>query len=83
MIMLNKHLRTPGQFQSLLLIILQWYQVTAGTFFCPFSRPKIQIPYIERSWLDSTREFLAHSSSSLTIEQTPTPQLQRQHDACI
>jgi hypothetical protein len=83
-LLLIKHIRTPGHFQSLLLICLHWYQVVASISFCPFARPHVKMPYLGSSWwLDSTRVFLAYSSATLHIAQAPIPSLQRQHDACI
>jgi hypothetical protein len=82
-LLMIKHLRTPGHFQSLLIICLHWYQVVAGVSFCPFSRPRARMPYLGSAWLDSTRAFLAHSAATLHIEQASLPALQRQHDACI
>jgi hypothetical protein len=72
-LLLIKHIHTPGHFQSLLLICLHWYQVVAGVSLCLFSRPHGTIPYLGSSWLDSTRTFLAHSSSTLHIERPQYP----------
>jgi hypothetical protein len=82
-LLLLKHLQTPDHFQSLLIICLHWYQVVAGVSFCPFSRPRVKMPYLGSAWLDSTRVFLAHSAATLHIDQASLPALQRQHDACI
>jgi hypothetical protein len=39
--------------------------------------------YLDSAWLDSTREFLNHSSAQIEIPEIPLPQLQRENDACI
>jgi hypothetical protein len=82
-LLLIKHIRTPGHFQSLLLICLHWYQVVAGVSFCPIARPHVKMLYLGSSWLDSTWAFLAHCSATMHIEQAPVPSFQRQHDTCI
>jgi hypothetical protein len=83
-ILIIKHLRTPGPFQSLLHISLQWYyQVIAGVSFSPFSAPQIPLTYLDSAWLDSTREFLAHCDAHLTIPIIPLPSLKRRNDECI
>jgi hypothetical protein len=78
-----KHLRTPGPFQSLLRICLDWYQVIAGVSFCPLSRPAMPLNYTDCAWLDFTCGFLLHCSAQLLIHGITLPKLQRQHDSCI
>jgi hypothetical protein len=78
-----KHLRTPGPFQSLLQISLQWYQVIAGVSFAPLSAPQNPLTYLDSAWLDSTREFLGHCSAHLDIPQIPLQRLKRVNDECI
>jgi hypothetical protein len=56
-----KHLRTPGHFQSLLQINVRWCALIAGVSFAPLVFPEINLPHLDSAWLDSTRLFLAHS----------------------
>jgi hypothetical protein len=78
-----KHLRTPGPFQSLLQICLDWYQVIAGVPFSPLSMPSISLNYTNCPWLDGTCAFLKHCSAQLLIPSIVLPTLQRQNDECI
>ena len=78
-----KHLRTPGPFQSLLRICLDWYQVIDGVSFSPLSMPAIPLTYTDSPWLDFTCTFLRHCSAQLVIPGTTLPKLQRMHDTCI
>jgi hypothetical protein len=64
---LIKHLRTPGHFQTLIQINLRWYSIIAGVSFQPLARPSANLPHLDSAWLDSTRLFLAHSRSQLLI----------------
>jgi hypothetical protein len=78
-----KHLRTPGHFQSLLQINLRWYTLIFGVSFAPFEFPGIPLPHLDGTWLNSTRRFLAHSRAQLLIPSTPQPKLFREHDHLI
>jgi hypothetical protein len=64
-LLLVKRLRTPGTFQSLLLVNLNWYQVIAGVSFSPLQFPEKTVPYLDHAWLDSTRQFLKHCSAQI------------------
>ena len=77
-LLLIKHLRTPGPFHSLLQICLHWYQLVAGVYL-----PSIRLNYLDSEWLDSTRLFLCHCSAQLVIREIPLPQLQRDGDVCL
>ena len=77
---LIKHLRTPGHFQSLLRICLDWYQVIACVSFLPLGIPAIPLNYMDSPWLDSTFTFLRHYSAQLVIPGITLPKLQRSHD---
>jgi hypothetical protein len=78
-----KHLRTPGHFQSLLQINLRWYTLISGVSFAPFEFPGVSLPHLEGAWLNSTRHFLAHSRAQLLIPSIPQPKLFRDHDHFI
>jgi hypothetical protein len=78
-----RHLRTPGQFRSLLLVNLQRYQVVAGVSYSPLQSPDTKLPYLEHAWLDSTRQFLKHCSANLEIPEIVLPQPKRVNDTCI
>jgi hypothetical protein len=82
-LLLVKHLRTPGQFRSLLLVNLQWYQVISGVSYSPLQVPEAKLPYLEHAWLDSTRQFLKHCSAQLEIPEIVLPQPKRVNDTCI
>jgi hypothetical protein len=82
-LLLLKHLRTFGPLHILLHVCLHWYQVITGVSFSPLSRPDVPMPYLDSAWLDSTREFLKHSSAQIEIPEIPLPQLQCENDACI
>jgi hypothetical protein len=82
-IIIIKHLRTPGHFESLLQINLRWYMLIAGVSFQPLSFPEIVLPHLEGAGLNSTHVFLAHSRSQLLIPGLPTPQAFRKFDAFI
>jgi hypothetical protein len=78
-----KHLRTPGQFQTLLQICLRWYMLLAGVSFAPLQFPSSKLPHLDSPWLDSTRNFLAHSRSQNIIPSLPSPKPFRQNDQII
>jgi hypothetical protein len=78
--LLIKHLRTPGPFQSLLQISLHWYQVISGVSFSPLYMPSITLNYLDSAWLDTTRAFLKQCSLLLVVDD-PLPTLQRRNDA--
>jgi hypothetical protein len=83
-LLLVKHLRTPGTFQSLLLVNLNWYQVIAGVSFSPLQFPEKTVPYLDHAWLDSTRQFLKHDcSAQIEIPKLQLPSPQRVNDSCI
>jgi hypothetical protein len=60
-----KHRRTPGPFQILLQIALDWYQVTAGVSFSPLYLPSVPTKYIKCPWIDITCDMLLHCSAQL------------------
>jgi hypothetical protein len=78
-----KHLRTPGEFNRVLLISLQWYQKQAGVCFSPFRYPNAPLPYLEHEWLDGARLFLHLCLASLDIPEIVLPIYQRINDSCI
>jgi hypothetical protein len=78
-----KHLRTPGHFQSLLQINLRWYDLLAGMSSAPLEVPDISLPHLEGQWLNSTRKFLAHCRAQLRIPSLPTPTHYRESDRFI
>jgi hypothetical protein len=78
-----KHLRTPGSFQSLLRIVLDWHQVIAGVLFSPLYLPSVPIKYIKCPWIDITCNMLLHCSAQLTIPGITLPKPKRVHDECI
>jgi hypothetical protein len=78
-----KHLWTPGHFQSLLQINLWWYMLIAGISFAPLEFPSVPLPHLEGAWLNSTREFLAQSRLQLVIPSLPNPSIFRVHDKLI
>jgi hypothetical protein len=82
-LLLIKHLRTPGPFSSLLQICLDWYQLITGVSFSPWYMSSIPLLYTDSPWLDSTHTFLSHCFAQLVIPTISLPKLQRQHDACI
>ena len=78
-----KHLRTPGHFQSLLQINLRWYSLLAGVSFAPLEFPEISLPHLDCKWLDATRTFLAHCRAKLKIPSLPQPVIYRTEDRFI
>jgi hypothetical protein len=78
-----KHLRTPGHFQSLLQINLRWQALIAGVSFAPLEFPAINLPHLDSAWLDSTQLFLAQSRAQILIPGLPGPQSFCQQDRCI
>jgi hypothetical protein len=84
-LILIKHLRTPGHLQSLLQIILRWYTLLAGTSYAPLEYPYTDLPHLDSSaWLNSTRTFLSHSRSQLLIPSLPLPPVPfREHDRIL
>jgi hypothetical protein len=78
-----KHLRTPGPCKSLPQISLQWYQIVTSISFSPLSLPSIHLSYLDSPWLDSTCQFLCHCWARLKISDNPLPPLQWNNDACI
>jgi hypothetical protein len=82
-IIIIKHLRTPGHFDSLLQINLRWYILIAGVAFHPLEFPEIALSHLKGAWLTSTRVFLAHCRSQLLIPGLPKPKAFRKYDAFI
>jgi hypothetical protein len=79
-----KHLRTPGHFQSLLQINRWWYMlIIAGISFAPLLFPNVPLPHLEGAWMNSTRKFLARSRSQLFIPSLLTPLIFRNHNRLI
>jgi hypothetical protein len=62
-----RHLRTPGQVQDLLLIVLGWLQNCAGVGFLVLERPYLPLPHLEGHWLTSVRDFLNYINGALEI----------------
>jgi hypothetical protein len=77
-----KHLRTPGPFQSLLQICLDWCQVVAGVSFSPMRVPTIVLSCVDCPWMDFNCAFLRHCSAQLLTPGITLPKPQRQHDVC-
>jgi hypothetical protein len=55
----------------------------AGVSFAPFQFPSSNLPHLDSAWLDSTRNFLAHSRSQIIIPSLPSPKPFRQYDQII
>ena len=78
-----KHLRTPGAFQSLLQITLRWYQCLAGVSFAPLEYPDIPLPHLEHAFLNCSRLFLDQCRAKLVIPSIPIKPLFRTQDTFI
>ena len=80
---LIKHLRSPvSPLHNMLIILLAWYQQVAG-----ISRSVLEdtrnLPHVEAPWLDTTREFLRKTNSSVTTSHINLPTPRRDHDETI
>jgi hypothetical protein len=82
-LILIKHLRAPGHFQSLLQISLRWHQLLAGVSFAPLEYPDIPLLHLEHAFLNCSRLFLAQCRAQLVIPSVPIKPLFRPHDSFI
>ena len=60
-------LRTPGQPRDLLLILLDEWQIYSGSLHSLLQYPHQPCRHLPRSWLTTTRTFLAHINDTLSI----------------
>jgi hypothetical protein len=82
-LILIKHLRTPGHFQSLLQISPRWYQLLAGVSFASLEYPAIPLPHLDHAFLNCSRLFLAQCRAKPVIPSVPIKPLFRPHDSFI
>jgi hypothetical protein len=65
--MLLKHLRIPGQPQHLYLIFLAWAQLASGIGFPLLEFPDLPVTTLEDAFLQSIRQGMVHTGSSLRL----------------
>ena len=83
LILLLRHLRTPGQPQELLIVALDRFQYMAGVGFDIMEKPSRKLPHIEGVWLPTARDYLASIDGSMKITGIKIQPLERQGDQYI
>ena len=76
-------LRTPGQPQSLLCLMLTEWQIHSGSSIPLLQHPRASCMHLEGSWLRSTRTFLSTIDGSITIEGLYCPTTTHTHDVAL
>ena len=76
-------LRTPGQPRDLLLILLDEWQIYSGSSYPLLQYPQQSCRHLPRSWLTTTRSFLADIDGSLSIADHYCPTTTIPHDIAI
>jgi hypothetical protein len=77
-LLLMRHLRTPGQPNKLALIVVDRFQYNAGVGYHILENTHTPLPHLEGVWIPTVREYLADLSGSLQIAQAKIQPLQRQ-----
>jgi hypothetical protein len=83
LILLLRHLRTPGQPQNLSHIVLDRFQYNAGVGYHILENTQLHLPHLEGVWIPTVREYLTDINGSLQISTATIQPLQRQGDKYI
>jgi hypothetical protein len=81
--MVLKHLRTPGQANTLIRIALAWAQLPSSVGFPILEFPDQQIPTLEDPFLQGIRSGLTHLHASIRLHDNLVRPLARQGDFYI
>jgi hypothetical protein len=81
--MVLKHLRIPGQAQTLLRIALSWSQLASGVGFPILEFPDQAISTLEDPFLQGIRSGLSHLHASIRLHDNLVRPLSRQGDFYI
>lgn len=82
-LLLMRHLRTPGQPHELALIVVDRFQYNAGVGYHVLEQAHTPLPHLEGVWIPTVREYLQEISGSLQIAQATIQPLQRQGDKYV
>jgi hypothetical protein len=83
LLLLLRHLRTPGQPQNLSHIVLDRFQYNAGVGYHILENTQLHLPHLEGVWIPTVREYLTDINGSLQISTATIQPLQRQGDKYI
>lgn len=82
-ILLLRHLRTPGQPHQLIQIVIDQLQYISGLGQSIFEDTTTNLPHLEGVWMQTIRSFLTNISGTLTIADLKIQPWQREGDAYI
>ena len=82
-ILLLRHLRTPGQPHALILVVLNRFQYMAGVSYDIMQDTRSKLPHLEGIWIPSVREYLGEIQGSMQIAGTHIQPLERHGDQYI
>ena len=77
LILLLRHLRTPGQPNDLLSIVLDRFQYMAGVGFNIMMETSTKLPHLEGIWIPSVRDYLGTINGSVQIADMRIQPLER------
>ena len=83
LILLLRHLRTPGQPHDLMIIVLDRLQYMAGVRFNIMVDTTTKLPHLEGIWLPTVRDYLATINGSVQIAGMKLQALERHGDRYI
>jgi hypothetical protein len=81
--MVLKHLRIPGQANTLIRIALAWAQLASGVGFPILQFPDQEIPTIEDPFLNGIRSGLTHLNASIRLHDSMIRPISRWGDFYI
>ena len=81
--LLIRHLRTPGQPHDLALIVIDWFQYISGVSYPILQVTGTHLPQLEGIWIPSLRGYLQHIRGSLRIANLTMFSTARVHDSFL
>ena len=82
-ILMMRHLHTPGQPHNLLVVVLDRFQFMTGVGFNVFEDTTTKLPHMEGIWLPTARTYLGSIKGSLHIAEMKIQPLERHGDQYI
>ncbi len=82
-ILMLRHLRTPGQPKDLMVITLDRFQYMAGVGYNIFENTSTALPHLEGIWIPTVREYLHSIEGSMQIAGMKIQPLERHGDQYI
>jgi hypothetical protein len=80
--LLFTHLRSKSYIYNAIVILLESYQITAGTLKSPFLDTSHRL-YVDSPWIQSIQQFLRKIKGTIEIPELKQISLIRQHDRAI